>query len=888
MMNWVISSSVLTLVIIVFRAVLKGKISLRLQYGLWALVLVRLLFPFSIGETVVSVGTWLDSATDTIEGQQFEEFVQTPLRDMIYEGTFDSVLDDETVPNDVPSESVEIEIQNDMREGITPKDIAKIVWIVGVAVLGLWFLITNIHFALKLRKERVLIGNINGLSIYQAKSVETPCLYGLFRPAIYLTNEVVGQEERMHHVLEHECTHYRHRDYIWSVLRVVCLALHWYNPLVWCAAILSRNDAELACDEATIRRLGETERASYGRTLIGLTCEKRSSVLITATTMTGSGKSIKERIILIAKKPKMAAMTLAVVVLLAVVAVVWTYTGAKPQYENFSEWVDALDIEKFETFAVIKGYGNSELRYQGTKEDFEEFYEMLKSIPEEKCYRRKQTVEVHQDYYLYFYLDKKVVRFKCLEDKTILYVGETEMPRFAPEGKKLIIDSPKLWNYIVKTVSEKGTIGGQSTENNQNTENNQIIETDEEIIVENGYVQYVLNEMTADLNYDGKEDLVQTVLQIEEGRYDTVKLFSVYSKVQNAPAVIKVYLGTGIEGEYEQLPVYVSKEVYYSSPQGSGAYILTEKDGKDYLLYSNFQEVYEWAMYFYEVRDINENNELRIVENMNAQFVRDIFSKDWEEGGRREDVIPFFKKDMTPWIQNGKILIVQDRRVDPIFSYGGEVKLANSYYDGVWNRRNESEREKELEAIAGPEKWKQYILEQKRISFIENSVIPNVGEYYEEYDGSKLQRLDKYVHQGTNVAYSGSIPTNDEIVYYRANTGEDEQDAIYKMMECMIKARMIPDENRTCTYTDYAIPEQRMIPIAENMWLVPFLSGYYAFEGKDLVTMQEIIDAGEPVTEDGLVSFVAQGGDEQFYHILMMKEGVYRLERLDNMMNEQW
>ena len=54
------------------------------------------------------------------------------------------------------------------------------------------------------------------------------------------------------------------------------------------------------------------------------------------------------------------------------------------------------------------------------------------------------------------------------------------------------------------------------------------------------------------------------------------------------------------------------------------------------------------------------------------------------------------------------------------------------------------------------------------------------------------------------------------------------------------------------------------------------------------ITMQEIIDAGEPVTEDGLVSFVAQGGDEQFYHILMMKEGVYRLERLDNMMNEQW
>ena len=35
---------------------------------------------------------------------------------------------------------------------------------------------------------------------------------------------------------------------------------------------LSRRDAELACDEATIRRLGEAERAAYGRTLIRISC----------------------------------------------------------------------------------------------------------------------------------------------------------------------------------------------------------------------------------------------------------------------------------------------------------------------------------------------------------------------------------------------------------------------------------------------------------------------------------------------------------------------------------------------------------------------------------------------------------------------------------------
>ena len=42
-------------VIILLRSVLKGKISLRLQYALRALVLVRLLLPFSFGSSTLSI-----------------------------------------------------------------------------------------------------------------------------------------------------------------------------------------------------------------------------------------------------------------------------------------------------------------------------------------------------------------------------------------------------------------------------------------------------------------------------------------------------------------------------------------------------------------------------------------------------------------------------------------------------------------------------------------------------------------------------------------------------------------------------------------------------------------------------------------------------------------
>ena len=55
MTELIVTSSVLILVVISLRHFLKGKISLRMQYALWALVLVRLLVPVSPLESPISV-----------------------------------------------------------------------------------------------------------------------------------------------------------------------------------------------------------------------------------------------------------------------------------------------------------------------------------------------------------------------------------------------------------------------------------------------------------------------------------------------------------------------------------------------------------------------------------------------------------------------------------------------------------------------------------------------------------------------------------------------------------------------------------------------------------------------------------------------------------------
>lgn len=339
MVEWIVSSSVLIAAVMVLRFILKGKISLRLQYALWALVLIRLLVPVSFGGTPLSVENVTQKAADTDGARFVSELVQTELPRMSYSAAYEEVAREyaergiqiDEMPYGEFSETVDHEIMNKMNGGPSVADIAGVVWLSGVCVMGLWFLATNLRLAARLKQDRKPLDiKTHTLRVYVSDVIDTPCLFGLFRPAVYVTREAAEHENVLRHAVEHELTHFRHRDNLWAILRGVCLALHWYNPLVWCAAVLSRNDGELACDESTILRLGESERAEYGRTLISLTCRKRPALLNTATTMTGSGKSIKERIALIVKKPKMAGYTLIAVILIAALAVGCTFTGAEP------------------------------------------------------------------------------------------------------------------------------------------------------------------------------------------------------------------------------------------------------------------------------------------------------------------------------------------------------------------------------------------------------------------------------------------------------------------------------------------------------------------------------------------------------------------------------
>ena len=308
MTEWFVSSAVLAAVLIALRYVLQGKLSPKLQYGLWALLLIRLLVPVSVGQSAVSV----------------ENFVPAAEHRVLYLAQRTAQPASQAEAAEPAAEpAVLTEQQSEQSPDAAPvtanlKGLPRTVWLCGAAGVFCWFLGCELVCRRRLRRgaRRVSAAQKGCPAVFVSPAAGSPCLFGLLRPAIYLTPETDADETARRHCLVHERTHYRHGDHIWSALRCVCLALHWFDPLVWWAAALSRTDAELACDEDAVRVLGEEERTAYGRTLLQMTCRTHVSLLSAATSMSGRGSQLRARIRAIAKPVKTALPALLAAVLI--------------------------------------------------------------------------------------------------------------------------------------------------------------------------------------------------------------------------------------------------------------------------------------------------------------------------------------------------------------------------------------------------------------------------------------------------------------------------------------------------------------------------------------------------------------------------------------------
>lgn len=307
MTSIIIDTSILVMLICFVRWVFRGRISARAVNSLWGLVTLRYFAAPFFSE--------LEGLT------YFQRFFRTSAVNTINSGV------------------------NEVRKWVTPQDIQSldgsspvrvdlyalslpfwffVLWIAGAIAVYLWSVYVNEKFRRWLFDNRITVRVPEcPYPVYKVPGIVSPCVMRVKgKIGIYLTEETAEDGEKREYVLAHELCHLKHRDLFRGNIRCIVLALNWFNPLIWLAAVLSKRDAEMACDERTVRRLGELKRLRYGKILVDVVADTavKKNLFFTATTMSRSKRELAGRVQRIADGKRRLTVSLAVFVLTVIVA----------------------------------------------------------------------------------------------------------------------------------------------------------------------------------------------------------------------------------------------------------------------------------------------------------------------------------------------------------------------------------------------------------------------------------------------------------------------------------------------------------------------------------------------------------------------------------------
>ncbi len=250
-LNMSITASVVIAAVMLVRLPLR-KASGAASYGLWFVVLFRLLCPVSLKSAVSIFGLLGSNAAMEHIPADIGTMAQ-PQVNMIVPGVTSAI--NASLPAATPMASA-----NPMQIILF---VLATIWALGVIIL-----LTYNAASYQLLKRRISTATRIRNNIFQTDRISSPFVCGFIRPKIILP-VALGYSER-DYIIRHEETHIRRRDYFVKPLWFLAVCIHWFNPLVWLSFYLMSRDMEMRCDEAVIREMGENIKADYSSSLLTL------------------------------------------------------------------------------------------------------------------------------------------------------------------------------------------------------------------------------------------------------------------------------------------------------------------------------------------------------------------------------------------------------------------------------------------------------------------------------------------------------------------------------------------------------------------------------------------------------------------------------------------
>lgn len=417
LVNLSISASWLILAVLVLRVVLK-KAPKWVMPLLWGVVALRLVCLFSI-ESALS----LIPSAETIPS----EIVTETREPVLYEQATLDIVTNPTLPS-----AAEVPVGVSRQQAQVDFNIYSILWLAGMAALLVHALVSAGKLKRKLATAILLRDNI-----YESEFVDSPFVFGVVKPNIYLPMHM--DEGTAAYVIAHEHAHLARRDHWWKVLGYLVLALHWFNPLVWVAYILFCRDIELACDEKVVKGLDGAARADYSQALLSCAAPKRA---VAACPLAFGEGNIKTRVKSALHYKKPAFWVAAAAVLAVVIMAVCFLTNPRSERGSlvWAQKLNAADVASIELYVPAEGEAR-----QYKKLDTEEMAQAVELINSSRGTYIEKPETVYAGLPVWFLL--------TMDDGTVHAVGSVV-------GHYLIIDGDTFdadvenqaeWeNYVLK------------------------------------------------------------------------------------------------------------------------------------------------------------------------------------------------------------------------------------------------------------------------------------------------------------------------------------------------------------------------------------------------------------------------------------------------------
>lgn len=417
LVNLSISASWLILAVLVLRVVLK-KAPKWVMPLLWGVVALRLVCLFSI-ESALS----LIPSAETIPS----EIVTETREPVLYEQATLDIVTNPTLPS-----AAEVPVGVSRQQAQVDFNIYSVLWLAGMAALLVHALVSAGKLKRKLATAILLRDNI-----YESEFVDSPFVFGVVKPNIYLPMHM--DEGTAAYVIAHEHAHLARRDHWWKVLGYLVLALHWFNPLVWVAYILFCRDIELACDEKVVKGLDGAARADYSQALLSCAAPKRA---VAACPLAFGEGNIKTRVKSALHYKKPAFWVAAAAVLAVLIMAVCFLTNPRSERGSlvWAQKLNAADVASIELYVPAEGEAR-----QYKKLDTEEMAQAVELINSSRGTYIEKPETVYAGLPVWFLL--------TMDDGTVHAVGSVV-------GHYLIIDGDTFdadvenqaeWeNYVLK------------------------------------------------------------------------------------------------------------------------------------------------------------------------------------------------------------------------------------------------------------------------------------------------------------------------------------------------------------------------------------------------------------------------------------------------------